>query len=92
MPTVVKVSRAQVLAAQLRVKSDLERGLTPDPRMVKIANARTVRSSEGATHVEVAPADPVEEKLSSVRETIAEVQDLWRQEHSDRGGEKAGQA
>jgi DNA-binding NarL/FixJ family response regulator len=39
MPQVVKVTRAQARAARLRVRSDTERGITPDPRMVKIANA-----------------------------------------------------
>ena len=39
MSRTVNVTRAQVRAAQLRVRSDVERGITPDPRMVRIANA-----------------------------------------------------
>ena len=42
MTKVVKVTRAQARAARLRVRSDKERGITPDPRMERIANA-TVR-------------------------------------------------
>jgi hypothetical protein len=40
---VVTVSRSQVAAARLRVKSDQARGKTPDPRFVKIAEAKPIR-------------------------------------------------
>ena len=35
----VAVTTAQVRAARLRVRSDTARGLAPDPRMVRIAEA-----------------------------------------------------
>jgi hypothetical protein len=41
----VKVTPAQVRAAKLRVRSDRDRGLEPDPRMVKIAEARVVNAT-----------------------------------------------
>ena len=39
MVKIVKVSRAQIAAAQLRVDSDRARGVALDPRFVRIASA-----------------------------------------------------
>lgn len=43
----VSVNPAQVRAARLRVRSDLERGRTPDPRMLKIAEAKPIQTGSG---------------------------------------------
>jgi hypothetical protein len=42
---IVIVARSTVRAARLRVKSDRARGITPDPRMVRLAEAQPFRQA-----------------------------------------------